>query len=70
MTCMTDLCGNNTIARGLCNTCYYRFAQRVRRGTSKWGDLIAKGYCKKVKRSSVLTTAVRRKNALNAINSI
>ncbi len=67
MECLTDWCYGKPIARGLCKTCYYRLLRQVQRGTTKWGDLIAGGKCKKAKRSSVLTTAVRRKNALDAL---
>ena len=70
MECLPEDCHGETIARGLCRKCYYRLLRQVQRGATTWGVLIAFGLCKKVKRSSVLTTAVRRKNALNAINPI
>ncbi len=66
--CLTDWCYNKPIARGLCKTCYYRLLRRVQKGRIKWCELIERGYCKKAKRYKGLTTAVRRKNALNAIN--
>ena len=63
MECLTDWCYGKPIARGLCKTCYYRLLRRVQRGTTTWGNLIAKGKCKKATRYEGLTTAVRRKNA-------
>ncbi len=68
MECLTKGCHGEVIARGLCKTCYYRLLRRVQRGSDCWGGLIAFGLCKKAKRPKGLTTAVRRKNALNAIN--
>ena len=67
MECLTESCHGKPITRGLCKTCYYRLLRQVQRGNITWGILIAKGCCKKAKRSSVLTTAARRKNALNAL---
>ena len=69
MECLTDWCYGKPIARGLCKTCYYRMLRQVQRGTATWGVLISMGCCKKAKRCKGLTTAVRRKNALNAIKS-
>jgi len=65
--CLTPDCHCKPISRGLCKTCYYRLLRRVQRGNSKWNDLIACGYCKKARRYKGLTTAVRRKNALNSM---
>lgn len=66
--CLTEGCSRKPIARGLCKTCYYCFLQQVLRGTTTWGELIAKKKCKPAKRYHGLTTTVRRKNALAAID--
>ncbi len=67
MECLTDWCYGKPIARGLCKTCYYRLLRQVQRGKTRWCDLIQLGLCKKAKRHKGLTTAIRRRNALNFI---
>lgn len=60
--CLTEGCENKPISRGLCRNCYHKFAKRVRRGITTWGDLIASGQCKRAKVYRGLTPAIRRDN--------
>jgi len=44
MKCLTPECAEEKLySRNLCRKCYRRLFQRVKSGTTTWGELIAQG---------------------------
>ena len=68
MLCMTEGCDGKPICRKLCQRCYYRLLRRVQRDTATWGGLVNAGECSPAKRYHGMTTAVRRRNAIAALD--